>query len=443
MSVKLAQRGPMAQPREDAGTSKTEIVSLGCRLNTFESEVMRNQAEAAGLQDTVIINTCAVTGESERQSRQAIRRARRDNPDATIVVTGCAAQINTGAFAEMAEVDHVIGNTEKLAPETFLRLARTGDMEGESQPRVAVSDIMTVRETAHHLVDGFEGRARAFVEVQQGCDHRCTFCIIPYGRGNSRSVPVGEVVRRAQHLVDAGYKEIVLTGVDLTSYGPDLPGRPSLGGMSRRLLDLVPGLTTLRLSSIDVAEVDETLFDLITTEPRIAPHIHLSLQAGDDMILKRMKRRHSRSQAVDFCARVRDARPEIAFGADLIAGFPTETEAMFERSLNLIEDAGLTWLHVFPYSARKGTPAARMPALPGDVIKARARRLRMAGEAARDRFLETCVGDTESVLIEQPGIGRTGRFAHVDLKGSAETGSIVIAHIDGAANGRLQGHVPA
>ncbi len=461
MTVMLAKRGRPATPSSRGAGPKTEIVSLGCRLNAFESEIMRTHAAAAGLERAVIVNTCAVTGEAERQSRQAIRRARRDNPGATIVVTGCAAQINAHAFAAMAEIDHVIGNSEKLAPETFQRLARARAGEGEAPPRVAVSDIMAVREIAPHLVDGFEGRARAFVEVQQGCDHRCTFCIIPFGRGNSRSVPVGEVVRRTQHLVDAGYKEIVLTGVDLTGYGADLPGRPSLGQMTRRLLDLVPDVAVLRLSSIDVAEVDDALFDLITTEPRIAPHLHLSLQSGDDIILKRMKRRQSRAQAVDFCARVRSARPEIALGADLIAGFPTETEAMFERSLGLVEEAGLTWLHVFPYSPRPGTAAARMPAVPGAMIKHRARRLRAAGITARDRFLDSCIGHSEQVLIERPGVGRTGRYAHVDLGdvdrgdvdlgdvdlgdvdrgGAAETGSIVAARIEGAANGRLFGRI--
>ena len=438
MTVKLARHGSVASPTTspDDGTRATEIVSLGCRLNAFEAEVMRSHAAAAGLKGAVIVNTCAVTRESERQSRQAIRRARRRDPDATIIVTGCAAQIDPGAFAAMVEVDHVIGNAEKLAPETFADFA-----ESSTAPRMAVSDIMDLRETAHHLVEGFEGRARAFVEIQQGCDHRCTFCIIPYGRGNSRSASVGEVVRQAEHLVAAGYREIVLTGVDLTDYGANLPGRPRLGEMVRRLLTLVPGLERLRLSSIDVAEVDDTLFDLITNEPRLMPHLHLSLQSGDDLILKRMKRRHTRAQAVDFCAAVHAARPEIAFGADLIAGFPTESEEMFASTLNLVEDAGLTWLHIFPYSVRPGTPAARMPGLPGAIVKDRARRLRAAGEAARDRFLESCIGGTESVLVEQMGLGRTGRFAHVALTGAAETGSIKAAKIVGAADGRLRGEI--
>ncbi len=420
----------------DADAAPAEIVTLGCRLNAFEAEVMRGHAAAAGLRRAVIVNTCAVTGESERQSRQAIRRARREDPDATIIVTGCAAQIHPDAFNAMAEVDHVIGNAEKLAPETFKALAAGGPV-----PRLKVGDIMAVKETAPHLVEGFEGRARAYVEVQQGCDHRCTFCIIPYGRGNSRSAPVGEVVRQAQRLTAAGYREIVLTGVDLTGYGADLPGRPSLGEMTRRLLKLVPDLERLRLSSIDVAEVDDVLFKLITTEPRVMPHLHLSLQAGDDMILKRMKRRHSRAQAIEFCAAVREARPEVAFGADLIAGFPTETDAMFENSLELVRDAGLTWLHVFPYSARPGTPAARMPGLPGPVVKDRARRLRAAGEAARATFLASCVGGIETVLVEQSGVGRTSRFAHVSLTGEAATGSVVRARITGTDAGRLTGIV--
>jgi threonylcarbamoyladenosine tRNA methylthiotransferase MtaB len=420
----------------DADAAPAEIVTLGCRLNAFETEVMRGHAAAAGLRRAVIVNTCAVTGESERQSRQAIRRARREDPDATIIVTGCAAQIHPDAFNAMPEVDHVIGNAEKLAPETFKALAA-----GVPAPRLQVGDIMAVKETAPHLVEGFEGRARAYVEVQQGCDHRCTFCIIPYGRGNSRSAPVGEVVRQAQRLTAAGYREIVLTGVDLTGYGADLPGRPSLGEMTRRLLRLVPDLERLRLSSIDVAEVDDVLFELITTEPRVMPHLHLSLQAGDDMILKRMKRRHSRAQAVEFCAAVSEARPEVAFGADLIAGFPTETDAMFENTASLVKDAGLTWLHVFPYSARPGTPAARMPVLPGPVVKDRARRLRAAGEAARATFLASCVGGTESVLVEQSGVGRTGRFAHVSLTGEAATGTVVRARITGADGGRLTGIV--
>ncbi len=414
-----------------------DIVSFGCRLNTFEAEVMRAHAARAGLKDAIIVNTCAVTTSAERQARQAIRRARRDNPNATIVVTGCAAQVNADSFAAMPEVDHVIGNAEKLKAETFDRLA--GD---PGMARVIVNDIMSARETAGHLVEGFEGRARAFVEVQQGCDHRCTFCIIPFGRGPSRSAPVADIISQAQRLTTAGYGEMVLTGVDLTAYGAEKAGMPALGDMVRELLDAVPTLARLRLSSIDVAEVDDTLFDLITHEPRLMPHLHLSLQAGDDMILKRMKRRHSRAQAVDFCTAVRKARPEIVFGADLIAGFPTETDAMFDNTAAMIEDAGLTWLHVFPYSARPGTPAAKMPALPGAIVKARAAQLRAAGDAARDRFLAACIGGREDVLVERPGLGRTPRYAHVafDDNGAAP-GEVVAVTITGADDGQLRGRV--
>ena len=426
-----------ASRRAGRDGSPAEVLTLGCRLNAFESEVMRGHAAGAGLTDAVIVNTCAVTAESERQSRQAIRRARRENPGATIVVTGCAAQVNPGAFAAMAEVDHVVGNAEKLAPETFARIAGRGAPLG----RVAVNDIMSVKETAGHLVEGFEGRARAFVEVQQGCDHRCTFCIIPFARGNSRSAPLGDIVRQVGHLLAAGYREVVLTGVDLTAYGADLPGAPSLGQMVRRLLACVPALERLRLSSLDVAEVDEALFELIVHEPRVMPHLHLSLQSGDDLILKRMKRRHTRAQAIAFCEAVRRLRPEVAFGADLIAGFPTETEAMFQNTLALVGEAGLTWLHVFPYSARPGTPAARMPGLPGPVVRERAKRLREAGRAARDGFLASCVGATEDILVERPGLGRTGRFAHVALAGCAATGAVVNARITAAREGRLEGRI--
>jgi threonylcarbamoyladenosine tRNA methylthiotransferase MtaB len=417
-------------------TGEAEIVSFGCRLNTFEAEVMRGHAKSAGLENAVIINTCAVTTESERQSRQAIRKARRDHPNATVIVTGCAAQINPDGFSSMDEVDHVIGNSEKLTPESFARIKTKTDT-----PRVLVADIMTVRETAGHLVEGFEGKARAFVEVQQGCDHRCTFCIIPFGRGNSRSVPIKGVLQQTRALVDKGFQEIVLTGVDLTAYGEDLPESARLGTLVRTLLDQVPDLPRLRLSSIDVAEVDDILFDVITTEPRVMAQLHLSLQAGDDMILKRMKRRHTRDQAIEFCNAVRAIRPETVFGADLIAGFPTETDAMFENSLRLIEDAGLTWLHVFPFSARPDTPAAQMPAINGTIIKARAKALREAGEKARDSFLKSCTGTQEYVLIEQPGIGRTERFARVALTGTAPVGTIATAEITGQKDGQLLGRL--
>ncbi|MGF1629265.1 MAG: tRNA (N(6)-L-threonylcarbamoyladenosine(37)-C(2))-methylthiotransferase MtaB [Kiloniellaceae bacterium] len=402
------------------------ILTFGCRLNAYESEVMRGHAEAAGLSDAIIVNTCAVTGEAERQARQAIRKARRENPGAQIIVTGCAAQIDPAGFAAMAEVDRVIGNEEKLRAESFLL---------EDAPRVAVNDIMTVRETAPQLIAGFAERTRAFVQVQQGCDHRCTFCIIPYGRGNSRSVPLGEVVRQVRALVDEGTAEVVLTGVDITSYGGDLPGRPALGQMLRRLLALVPDLKRLRLSSLDAIELDPDLRRLIAEEPRLMPHLHLSLQAGDDMILKRMKRRHSRAEAVALCEELRSLRPGIVFGADLIAGFPTETEAMFENSLELVEDCGLTYLHVFPYSARKGTPAARMPQLAKAIRKERAARLRAAGARAFSRFLDGQRGTAASVLIEkrEPDgryLGRSETFAPVLLDGGV-IGSIVAAGITG------------
>ena len=393
-----------------------EVLNFGCRLNAYESEVMRGHA--AGLDDLIIVNTCAVTAEAERQSRQAIRRARRRSPGARIIVTGCAAQIDPARYAAMPEVDRVLGNAEKLAPDAFTT--------GNDEP-IAVGDIMALRETAAHLVSGFEGRARAFVQVQNGCDHRCTFCIIPYGRGNSRSVPLGGVVSQTRALVAAGYREIVLTGVDLTAYGTDLPGRPGLGQLVRRLLAQAPELARLRLSSIDVAEVDDDLMGLIADEPRLMPHLHLSLQAGDDMVLKRMKRRHNRADAVAFCAAVRRLRPDIALGADLIAGFPTETDAMFERSLALVDEAELTFLHVFPYSGRAGTPAARMPQVPGDVRKARAARLREAGDRVLRHYLDGLVGKTMDVLVERGGEGRSEHYAKVRLAGAYTPGGLVRA----------------
>ncbi|HMA14319.1 MAG TPA: tRNA (N(6)-L-threonylcarbamoyladenosine(37)-C(2))-methylthiotransferase MtaB, partial [Kiloniellaceae bacterium] len=335
------------------------ILTFGCRLNAYESEVMRGHAEAAGLDDAIIVNTCAVTGEAERQARQAIRKARRENPTAQIIVTGCAAQIDPAGFAAMAEVDRVLGNEEKLHAESFL---------DAGAPRVAVNDIMAVKETAPQLIAGFAERTRAFVQVQQGCDHRCTFCIIPYGRGNSRSVPLGEVVRQVRTLVEQGTAEVVLTGVDITSYGGGLPGQPKLGQMVRRLLAQVPELKRLRLSSLDAIELDADLKRLVAEEERLMPHLHLSLQAGDDMILKRMKRRHLRADSIRFCEEVRRLRPDIVFGADIIAGFPTETEEMFENSLRIVNECGLTHLHVFPFSPRKGTPAARMPQVPREVV---------------------------------------------------------------------------
>ncbi len=417
----------------NANTAGPRIVTFGCRLNAYESEVMRAQARAAGLEDAVIVNTCAVTAEAERQARQAIRRARREHPSARLIVTGCAAQIDPESYARMAEVDQVLGNEEKLRAESF--------MPGPSV-RVAVDDIMSVTETAAHLIEGFEGRARAFVQVQQGCDHRCTFCIIPFGRGNSRSVPLGEVTAQVRKLVEGGTFEVVLTGVDLTSYGGDLPGAPSLGQMVRRLLAAVPELPRLRLSSVDAVELDEDLLRLFAEQPRLMPHLHLSLQSGDDLILKRMKRRHSRRDAVALCAEIRRRRPDVVFGADLIAGFPTETEAAFERTRALVADCGLTYLHVFPYSPRPGTPAARMPQVPAPLRKARAARLRQAGEAALAAFLESRVGTAARVLVEKPGFGRSEHYAPVETDAGAP-GEILPLRITGAARGRLQGRLAA
>ena len=386
-----------------------EIITFGCRLNTYESEVMREHARDTGLSNTVIVNTCAVTAEAERQARQAIRRARRKRPDAQIIVTGCAAQISPDTYAAMPEVDRVLGNVEKLQRHSF--------EPGNSEP-VRVNDIMTARETANHLIEGFDGRARAFIQVQNGCDHRCTFCVIPFGRGNSRSVPIGEISRQVRTLIDAGFHEIVLSGVDITSFGPDLPGQPTLGQMVRRVLASVPELARLRLSSLDPAEIDDDLLRLIAEEPRLMPHLHLSFQAGDNVILKRMKRRHSREQAIAVAALVRRLRPDTVLGADFIAGFPTETEAMFANTLRLVEDCGLTYLHVFPYSPRPETPAARMPQVARAEIKERAARLRAAGEIALRQHLDGELGGTRSVLIEREGFGRTEYFAPVLVAGA-------------------------
>ena len=402
-----------------------EFITFGCRLNSYETEVMRRNAIAAGLDNAVIVNTCAVTAEAERQARQAIRKARRTHPDARVIVTGCAAQIAPERYADMAEVDQVLGNDEKLDPGVWHR--------GEA---ILVNDIMSVRETATHLIDGLEGRTRAFVQIQNGCDHRCTFCIIPYGRGNSRSVPIGEVVRQVQTLVEGGYREVVLTGVDLTSYGADLPGTPKLGQLVRRLLRLVPSLARLRLSSLDPAEFDDDLWRAIAEEERLMPHLHLSLQAGDDMVLKRMKRRHSRTQAMEVCAKARALRPDVVFGADLIAGFPTETEEMAANSLTIVADCDLTWLHVFPYSPRTGTPAARMPQVPGDVRKERAAALRAAGEAAVVRHLERQQGRTVVALVETDGLGRTPQFAQVSVP-NAPAGAILQMRVTGHDGARL------
>ena len=421
--------------------SGPEIITFGCRLNSFESEVMRGHAVAAGLGDLVIVHTCAVTAEAERQARQAIRRARRERPDGRIVVTGCSAQIQPETYAAMGEVDQVVGNADKLDPYFWRGLA------GATPPgRVVVSDVMTLRETAHHLIEGLEGRTRAFVQVQNGCDHRCTFCIIPYGRGPSRSLPVGEVVAQTRRLVEAGCREVVLTGVDLTSWGRDLPGRPSFSQLVGRLLRLVPELPRLRLSSIDPAEVDPDFLDLIGREPRLMPHVHLSVQAGDTLTLKRMKRRHGREDVLRLCAELRRQRPEIAFGADLIAGFPTETEAMFENTLALVDEADLTYLHVFPYSGRCGTPAARMPQVPVAVRRERATRLRAAGERALARHLERHLGRRSEVLLERSGTGRTESFAPfrvADLHLRAAPGSIVSALAERIEDGALVGRLAA
>jgi threonylcarbamoyladenosine tRNA methylthiotransferase MtaB len=418
----------MSGPRagEAAGV---EIVTFGCRLNAYESEVIRVRAAEDGLSDAVVFNTCAVTNEAVRQARQAIRKARRERPGATLIVTGCAAQIDPAAFAAMGEVDLVLGNAEKAAPGAYAPQPDGG--------RVRVNDIMSVRETAGHLIDGLKDRARAYVEVQNGCDHRCTFCIIPYGRGNSRSAPAGEIVAQVRRLAAQGYREVVLTGVDVTSWGADLPGRPTLGQLVGRILKLAPELPRLRLSSIDAAEIDPDLLRCLGEEPRLAPYLHLSLQAGDDMILKRMKRRHSRADALKLVAQVRAARPDVAFGADLIAGFPTETEAMFENTLKLVGEAGLAFLHVFPFSPRPGTPAARMPQVARDVVKARAARLRAAGEAALARHLERQVGRTLDALVERPGVARAADFTEIAFTGEAEAGAIAPLAVTGHDGRRL------
>jgi threonylcarbamoyladenosine tRNA methylthiotransferase MtaB len=393
-----------------------EVVTFGCRLNAFESEVIAREAENAGLDQTIVINSCAVTNEAVAQARQSIRRLKRERPEARIVVTGCAAQTQSAMFAGMAEVDRVIGNDDKMRGDAW-RAARSA-FDLDASEKVAVSDIMAVKEMAPHLVDGFQrGLPRAFVQVQNGCDHRCTFCIIPYGRGNSRSVPMGAVVEQVHALTERGHAEIVLTGVDLTSYGADLPGAPKLGQLVKNILRHVPELKRLRISSIDSIETDADLLDAIADDERLMPHLHLSLQAGNDLILKRMKRRHLRRDAIEFCAQMRRLRPDIAFGADIIAGFPTETEEMFARSLDLVEECGLTFLHVFPYSPRPGTPAARMPQVAGNDIKERAKRLRAAGAAALRKRLESEVGATREVLIESATQGRTEHFVPVAIVG--------------------------
>ena len=406
----------------------------GCRLNAYETEAMKDLAASVGLKDAVVVNTCAVTAEAVRKARQDIRKLRRANPDAKLIVTGCAAQTEPATFSQMAEVDFVIGNTEKMQPETWAGLG--ADFIGDTES-VQVDDIMSVTETAGHLIDGFGTRARAYVQVQNGCDHRCTFCIIPYGRGNSRSVPAGVVVDQIKRLVDRGYCEVVLTGVDLTSWGADLPATPKLGDLVMRILKLVPDLRRLRISSIDSIEVDDALLQAIATEPRLMPHLHLSLQAGDNMILKRMKRRHSREDAIQFCQQARQLRPDMTFGADIIAGFPTETDAMFQNSLRLVEDCDLTWLHVFPYSARQGTPAARMPPVDGGRIKERAAALREAGANAVKKHLLSQQNQHHQVLMENPHMGRTEQFAEVVFDAPEPVGQIVAAKIIGSNDTQL------
>jgi threonylcarbamoyladenosine tRNA methylthiotransferase MtaB len=418
-----------------------DVVTFGCRLNAFESEVIRREAEGAGISDAIVINTCAVTNEAVAQARQTIRKLRREQPDARIVVTGCAAQTQAQMFAEMSEVDRVLGNDDKMRGEawraTRLAFDAGSALSTSAEQKIAVADIMAVTEMAPHLVEGFQsGLPRVFVQVQNGCDHRCTFCIIPYGRGNSRSVAMGAVVDQVRMLVDAGHAEIVLTGVDLTSYGADLPGAPKLGTLTKQILKHVPDLKRLRISSIDSIEADRDLLDVIASDQRLMPHLHLSLQAGDDLILKRMKRRHSRADAIEFCQQVRRLRPDIAFGADIIAGFPTETEEMFVRSQTLVEECDLTFLHVFPYSPRPGTPAARMPQVNGREIKDRARRLRATGEAALRRRLDLDVGATRQVLIESATQGRTEHFVPVAIEGCSP-GSVQTLKITGHDDVRL------
>jgi len=403
----------------------TDIVTFGCRLNAYESEAIRARAAEAGLEDAVIVNTCAVTAEAVRQSRQTIRRLRRERPGAKIVVTGCGAQVAPGTYAAMPEVDLVLGNAEKLRAASYF----------EPGDRVRVNDIMSMRETAGQMVDSFEGHTRAFLEVQNGCDHRCTFCIIPYARGNSRSVPMGAVITEARRLTDAGFPELVLTGVDLTAYGADLPGTPTLGTLVRKILKLVPAVKRLRLSSIDSIEADSELLRAIAEEERLMPHFHLSVQSGDDMILKRMKRRHTRADTIAFCDSVRRVRPNVAFGADLIAGFPTESDAMFANTLSLVDEAGLSVLHVFPFSPRNGTPAARMPQVPKAVAKDRAAVLRARGEAAITTRLVALNNTIQTLLVERGGIGRTECFAPARI--DAQPGTFVTARITGASRNHL------
>ena len=428
---------PLLLEKDKTDSSPTEnesikVVTFGCRLNTYESEVMKNLANDAGLKDAILVNTCAVTKEAERQARQSIRKLKRENPHAKIIVTGCSAQINPTQYSDMGEVDRVLGNDEKMRLESY-----------QDHARVLVNDIMAIKETATHLISGFEGKARAFVQIQNGCNHRCTFCTIPFGRGNSRSVPLGDIITQIKILLDNGYKEIVFTGVDITDYGSDLPAKPTLGQTIKRLFTLVPDLARLRLSSLDPVEVDEDLWDLIAHEKRLMPHLHLSLQAGDDLVLKRMKRRHLRHHVIAFCKRARTLRPDVVFGADIIAGFPTENDTMFQNTLNIVEECDLTHLHVFPYSKRPGTPAARMPQVPGNIIKERANLLRKAGERALKRYMHAQIGKTHTVLIEEKRedicpttgdkrirfLGKTNTFVTVSIIATDQTSPCEAGHI--------------
>lgn len=420
--------------------SETKVITLGCRLNAYESDVMAGHARDAGLKNAVIINTCAVTNEAVAESRRQVRKARRENPDAMVVVTGCAAQIDPSAFAAIKGVNKVIGNHEKMSPLSF----DPEFLEG-SEP-IRVNDIMSVAETAPQFMgsgnqplEKSQNRSRAFLQVQNGCDHRCTFCIIPYGRGNARSVPAGEVVNSVRSLVAQGYNEVVLTGVDLSSWGGDLPGKPPLGDLVRRVLKLVPELPRLRLSSIDPAEVDEVLFDLLVKDDRMTPYLHLSLQAGDDMILKRMKRRHSRADVIELCQRLKAARPDMTFGADIIAGFPTEDDAMFENSRSIISEVGIPWLHVFPYSAREGTPAAKIPPVHGNTVKARAKILREESARLKAEHLKTRIGSTDVALFEETGIGRLPDFSLVKVDSPPKSGSLAKVEITGSTSEHLTG----
>lgn len=398
-----------------------EVITFGCRLNAYESEVIKSALhDIPQEQHIMIFNSCAVTKEAERQLKQSLRKSRKQHPDAKIIVTGCAAQINPSYYAELEEVDMVLGNEEKLHASSYQKILAL-----PAEEKILVNDIMSVKETASHLIEGLEGKTRAFIQVQNGCNHRCTFCIIPYGRGNSRSVPIGEIVQQIKQLVEHGYKEVVLTGVDISDYGLDLPGKPRLGEMVKRVLALVPELPRLRLSSIDVAEIDHNILDLLASEPRFMPYLHLSVQAGDNMILKRMKRRHTREQVIAFCDKVRAFRPDVTFGADIIAGFPTEDEAMFQQSVDLITEAGLQFLHVFPYSEREGTPAAKMPALPHTVRKERARILRAAGQKMEQALYASKVGKVEEVLVEKDNIGRCRDFAGLTLENGGKEGEII------------------